>query len=536
MDTSSSLFSDRIPWLWILIAAGAFFYIPFIGGVHLFDWDEINFAEISREMMMTGDYLRVQVDYKPFFEKPPFFFWLQSLSMHAFGINEYAARLPNALAGILVLALIYKLGTHWINKRFGILWALSYLGSILPTFYHKSGIIDPWFNLFIFGSIAAWVEGSKGRSSNGWYLISGALSGLAILTKGPVGALIVGLTILCVGLSLQNKNFLRFRSILLFLAACAFVAGLWFGVEWLAHGPEFISSFLKYQVELLSQSVAGHKGFPGYHFVVAIVGIFPASIFALGAFRKKHPEEDENVRTLRLLMILLTLIVLVLFTIVKSKIVHYSSLAYYPVTFLSAWTLLYLFEGKIGWSKWQTAFGVIVISIIGASLFALPYAGLNIEWLKSAIEFDAFTEATLNAAVQWDYFDFVPFIFFLLVIFIAFILYRTERAAHSLIVLFGGMALVVNLFLVFFIGKIEHYGQRAAIEFYQSKAGQDVEIKTEGFHSYAPFFYAKKPVPATGATDKKQYYVVRADKRSLLRDRPELKVLYEKNGFIFLEK
>lgn len=536
MDKSSGLFSDRLPWLWILIAAGAIFYIPFIGGVHLFDWDEINFAEISREMMMTGDYLRVQVDYKPFFEKPPFFFWLQSLSMHMFGINECAARLPNALAGILVLVFIYKLGIHWISKRFGILWALSYLGSLLPTFYHKSGIIDPWFNLFIFGSIAAWVEGSKERNSNAWYLLSGALSGFAILTKGPVGPFIVGLTILLTALSLQNKNFLKVKSILLFLLACVFVAGLWFGVEWLAHGPAFITSFLKYQMELLSQSVAGHKGFPGYHFVVALFGIFPASIFALAAFRKKHPEEDVNVWGLRLLMILLTFIVLALFTIVKSKIVHYSSLAYYPVTFLSAWTLLYLLDGKIRWPKWQTVISIIIVFIIGSSLFALPYAGMNMEWLKSAFKFDAFTEATLNAEVHWDYFDFIPFIVFLLVIVISFILYRTKRITHSLIVLFGGTALIVNLFLIFFIGKIEHYVQRAAIEFYQSKSGQEVEIKTEGFHSYAPFFYAKKPVSTVTTADKKHFYVVRTDKRNLLKDRPELKVIYEKNGFIFLEK
>src|SRR5687767_12027722 len=161
MDRSGDLFSDRIPWPWILIAAGALIYIPFIGGVHLFDWDEINFAEISREMIATRDYLSVQVDYKPFFEKPPLFFWLQSLSMQLFGINEFAARFPNAISGILALIFIFKLGTRWVGQRFGMWWALSYLGSILPALYHKSGIIDPWFNLFIFGSIAVWIEGTK---------------------------------------------------------------------------------------------------------------------------------------------------------------------------------------------------------------------------------------------------------------------------------------------------------------------------------------------------------------------------------------
>ena len=114
MGQPAGLSYDRIPWMWILVAAGALFYIPFIGGVALFDWDEINFAEISREMIVTGDYLNIQVNYKAFFEKPPFFFWLQVLSMKTFGINEFAARLPNALAGIMVLVLLYKTGTRWI--------------------------------------------------------------------------------------------------------------------------------------------------------------------------------------------------------------------------------------------------------------------------------------------------------------------------------------------------------------------------------------------------------------------------------------
>lgn len=48
------------------------FFVPYLGNVHLFDWDEINFAESAREMLATGNYLRVQIDYQPFWEKPPF--------------------------------------------------------------------------------------------------------------------------------------------------------------------------------------------------------------------------------------------------------------------------------------------------------------------------------------------------------------------------------------------------------------------------------------------------------------------------------
>ena len=61
-------------YLAILILSGIIFFIPFLGRVHLFDWDEINFAESAREMIVTGNYHRVQINFQPFWEKPPFFF------------------------------------------------------------------------------------------------------------------------------------------------------------------------------------------------------------------------------------------------------------------------------------------------------------------------------------------------------------------------------------------------------------------------------------------------------------------------------
>lgn len=54
----------------LLIACGAaILFIPFLGQVHLFDWDEVNFAECAREMLVTKNYLRVQIDFQPFWEK-----------------------------------------------------------------------------------------------------------------------------------------------------------------------------------------------------------------------------------------------------------------------------------------------------------------------------------------------------------------------------------------------------------------------------------------------------------------------------------
>ena len=92
----------------LIIIFGLILFLP-TGNVHLFDWDEINFAEAAREMLVTGDYFTVTIDFQPFWEKPPFFIWLQAFSMQIFGINEFAARLPNALCGVLTLIILFNI-------------------------------------------------------------------------------------------------------------------------------------------------------------------------------------------------------------------------------------------------------------------------------------------------------------------------------------------------------------------------------------------------------------------------------------------
>ena len=125
-------------------------FIPFNGQMHLFDWDEINFAESAREMIASGNYLHNQIAFEAFYEKPPLFTWMQVISMKMFGINEFAARFPNAIVAFLSLNLMFFAGKTWKDEKLGWLWVLVYIGSLLPQFYFRSGIIDPLFNLLIY--------------------------------------------------------------------------------------------------------------------------------------------------------------------------------------------------------------------------------------------------------------------------------------------------------------------------------------------------------------------------------------------------
>ena len=112
----------------LIVLAGLLLFLPFNGLVHLFDWDEINFAESAREMLVSGNYSTVSINFIPFWEKPPLFIWMQVLSMKAFGISEFAARFPNAICGVLTLLVLFEIGKGLRNCKFGLIWALAYGG------------------------------------------------------------------------------------------------------------------------------------------------------------------------------------------------------------------------------------------------------------------------------------------------------------------------------------------------------------------------------------------------------------------------
>jgi 4-amino-4-deoxy-L-arabinose transferase-like glycosyltransferase len=316
---------------------GALLFIPFLGAVHLFDWDEINFAESAREMLVSGNYSRVQIDYQPFWEKPPLFFWMQALSMQLFGVNELAARLPNAITGIATLLTFFFIGKKIKDERLGLLWAICMAGSFLPHLYFKSGIIDPVFNYFIFLGIycLSLLVSKRGEIRTLQYAaLTGLFIGLATLTKGPVAFLILLLTLGAYWATVRLRSIMSFRSMLVFSICFIVTAGIWFVVDIRENGIDFLWQFVKYQVELLTQPVAGHGEPFYYHFIVVLVGCFPMSIIALPQlFKSTRNESDADFRRW---MLLLFWVVMILFSIVKTKIVHYSSLTYFPLSFLAA--------------------------------------------------------------------------------------------------------------------------------------------------------------------------------------------------------
>ncbi len=516
-------------------------YLPFLGHVNLFDWDEINFAECAREMLLTKDYLQVQINFLPFWEKPPLFIWMQVCTMKIFGVNEFAARLPNAIAGIVTLNLLFAIGKKEFNERFAWWWVWCFAGSILPQFYFKSGIIDPWFNLFIFLSIYNnfKFEQQKLISNSGWKhsTLTALFLGLAVLTKGPVAIIIFSLCWVFTRVTrLGSKNLFNIE--LLWMLFCLLLISCsWFILIWLKDGNEQVLLFIQYQWRLLTTGEAGHGQPFWYHWVILLVGCFPASVL-LFMRKKDHGGELESQRELKNYMWVLFFVVLILFSLVKTKIVHYSSLCYFPLTFLASRTLYHMtleWKGK----KLMTIILFIIGLCISGALLLVPVIGNNPTIISNFIS-NRFTQEAILVQENWAWYTFLPGT--ILLISIIYSCFFIKRIQNKFITLFTTSIIVVQFIQFVFVPRIEKYIQHAPIEFYRSLKGKNVFIEPFAFKSYAHLFYADKkqeqcvvPIDSLlyGHITKPAYFVSRADVKYNINQYIGLKKIGSKNGFTF---
>jgi 4-amino-4-deoxy-L-arabinose transferase-like glycosyltransferase len=542
---------DRTTWYFnaVIGMIAALLFIPFLGSVHLFDWDEINFAESAREMIESGNYLTVQINYIPFWEKPPLFIWMQVISMKLFGVNEFAARFPNAICGIVTLLMLFHIGHRLVNTRFGLIWVFLYAGSILPFLYFKSGIIDPWFNLFVFYGIYQFFLFTNSEKRNVFNLISSsAFIGLAILTKGPVAILVF---ILTGGIYLILNKFkirIRLTDILIYSLVLVLIGGFWFILQIVKGNYTIIVDFIEYQIRLFRTKDAGHGGFLFYHFVVLLIGVFPASLLALPSLFGSKGETGIKKEFLQWMLILFW-VVLILFTVVKTKIMHYSSLCYMPLTFLATYSVYHL---KILLEPWKKITKIFVV--LFGFLLAIVIMGITfIDSFKEAVVsknliHDPFVVACLSANGEWKGYEAITVLILLVGIILFLIAWNSHKYIKAVVSLTGTIPVFLFFAMLLITPRIERYSQLAAIEFFMSVSNQDAYLATLGYKSYAHLFYGKSKNHnnilakdskwlLTGNIDKNAFFAAKINKKDkFMKEYPLLELLYEKNGFVFFKR
>jgi 4-amino-4-deoxy-L-arabinose transferase-like glycosyltransferase len=530
----------------LIIIVSCLLFIPFIGSIHLFDWDEINFAEAAREMIVTNDYSHVQINFETFWEKPPLFFWMQSLSMFLFGVNEFAARFPNAIAGVFTLLTFYFIGKKLVSRSFAFWWMLLYTGSLLPHFYFRTGIIDPFFNLFIFISIFFLYQSTLNVSGIKNPLLAGLFTGLAILIKGPVGMLIILLSIGCYSL-LNKKLFLvSFKQWIYYFIVAGLTSLIWFAYELFTNGPFFIQEFIIYQIRLFKTQDAGHGGPFYYHFVVVLLGCFPLSFFSFFGM-KKNMSEDSTVDLYRKLSIVSLLVVLILFSIVKTKIVHYSSFSYFPLSFLAALAIKRFLSNEAHISNVLKNIIFIYGIIIGLVLLLFPILMHNLpNYMDTILPYikDDFAKLNLQNPIVWSGYEGLVGLVIVAGIVASYIHFK-KNLSYYLIFLFSSIIIFHETVLPIFLPKIEPMVQGEFVEFLKSKQKEDCYVEVYNFKSFAHLYYTDKPstreTPAMdtllyGRVTKPVYLITKVGREQELEQNKNFSRIGGKYGFCFYKR
>lgn len=151
---------DSRPIQYLLIClVGVLLTFPNLGSTSLWDVDEGINAEAGREMLESGNVIVPRFNFQPRNAKPALLYWLQTASYQRFGVNEFAARLPSAIASILAALLTCELGRRMFDARTGLLAALIAVTSIQYCVLSHAATPDMLLNLGVLLSMALFWHG-----------------------------------------------------------------------------------------------------------------------------------------------------------------------------------------------------------------------------------------------------------------------------------------------------------------------------------------------------------------------------------------
>jgi 4-amino-4-deoxy-L-arabinose transferase-like glycosyltransferase len=328
------------------------FHIAGTWNLPLIDRDEPRFAEASREMIERSNYVVPYFNDHVRFDKPPLTYWAQIVSYKIFGENDFAARFPSAIAAALIALSILAWGSRVGTAKVG-WWATIVFTLSLQTFLHaKAAVADMWLVLFF--TLAHWAgyefmvrcPPTAARPAVipyhqlRWWLLLFYLSlGLGFLAKGPIAwipLLTVGATIILARDWPLAQQFRFLRGALFALMIIA----LW-GIPALiqTHGQFFTVGIGRHVVGRSLATMEGHGAnsfgmylllFP-FYFVTIFLSFFPWSIKLPWLIRKLLERRNSGVNApgdtgnkIDNYLIIGIAIIFIIFTLVKTKLPHYT--------------------------------------------------------------------------------------------------------------------------------------------------------------------------------------------------------------------
>ncbi len=245
---------------------------------HLIPSDEGRYAEIAREMLVTGDWVTPRYNGYKYFEKPPLQAWATAATFQVFGIGDWQARLWTALTGFLTILAIGFTGSRLYNARAGWLAAVVLASSPMWIISGHFNSLDMGLSAFLVAALCSLLLAQHSQSKTGcrnWMWVCWIFMALATLSKGLIGAAIPAMVFIAYSISAWDwKIWTRLR---LFSGTMIFLAitAPWFVLVALRN-PEFLEFFFIHEhLQRFTQDAHSRTG-PIYYFVpLLFIGLLP---------------------------------------------------------------------------------------------------------------------------------------------------------------------------------------------------------------------------------------------------------------------
>ncbi len=332
-DRRTVSISERQLLLLLIVAVAVGFFVN-LGSVPLFDLDEGAFTEATREMFVRGDFISTYLNGVPRYDKPILIYWLQAASVLLFGVNEFAFRLPSAIAATLWIITIYRFAREFLNRRTALVAGIIAATAFGVTVIGKAATADALLNLLIAATMLDIYRYYRHREQRLLYRVF-LWMGLGVLTKGPV-AILIPFAVTLAFFTWQREFRPWFRAVfnpvgMLILAA---VALPWYLAQYWKEGDAFIQGFfMRHNVGRFQGTMEGHSGSLFYYVPIVLVLVLPYTALLFGALRRMRQAARDS---LALYLWLWFGFVLVFFSFSGTKLPHYVLYGSSPLFILMA--------------------------------------------------------------------------------------------------------------------------------------------------------------------------------------------------------
>ncbi|NJK61322.1 MAG: phospholipid carrier-dependent glycosyltransferase [Synechococcaceae cyanobacterium SM2_3_1] len=512
-QSAQTLMRQRGLMTFVIGLCAAFLFLAFQGQPVLFDWDELIYASLARQMVVSGDWLSLIINGDPFWEKPPLFMWLQAMAFSWGGLSETTARLPSALASGMTVSGLYGVGVYLWGPALALLWSILLCTSFLPLWFGKTGLIDPLLNLLMLMGLGGLFfmdqQISKEKKGVVPLLIAAVALGLAVLTKGPLGwglPMIIWVLYKC----WHRRPYPQLWQVALFLLISGGVACSWFILELWFQGPDFVVEFSRYQWRILTRN-DGHPGPIYFHILAYGLGCFPFAFLSVGALGstlwRRHPPQltaptEQQQAFLHLSIVAIAVVLAVFSLLVQTKLIHYTSLLY-PLGSFWAALRLHQFLQKQATPSFLEIAGILCTGLFWLFLLTLvPWLGRHPSLLKTWIQ-DPLTLGYLRAPVAWPLWSFLPALF-LMIGLLSWWMSLNQRSLWAWMLLLGFSGLTAQSVWLGLAPHLLLHAQGGAIQFFQTQDQTTAPLILYGYRSYIPYFYGPLHVPYAATVEELQ--------------------------------